>query len=175
MPAHGFTLLEMLVVLAIIGIVTAGVLLSLNLGGHDPALKTAGRRLVSLMHYARGQAELQTRDYGIVFDAGGYEFVVFSEQHDQWRAATGDSALRPRRLPAGVHLKVVVDGRTVRLKKRPTAHAEALAPQVVLYSSGDLSSFEVSLERAGTHRGFLIKPNRDGHIIEQRLGGKHAS
>ena len=171
--AHGFTLLEMLVVLAIIGIVTAGVLLSLNLTGHDPALTTASRRLVSLMRYAREQAELQTRDYGIVFDARGYQFAVFSEQRNEWRKATRDTALRPRRLPPGLHLTVIVDGRKVKLHAGPQSDPGTLAPQVVLYSSGDLSSFEVTLERPRTHAGFLIKPNRDGRIVEQRLGQAH--
>ncbi len=163
----------MLVVIAIIGVVTAGVLLSLNLSGHDPALHTAARRLRSLLHYARDQAELQTRDYGVVFDKAGYTFVVFSEERNQWRTVTGDGALRSRRLPSGLQLTVVVDGRTVKLHAHGKVHG-ALAPQVVLYSSGDLSSFEVSVRRAGTPRGFLIKPNRDGHIIEQPLAAAHS-
>ena len=163
----------MLVVLAIIGIVTAGVLLSLNLTGHDPALNTAGRRLASLMRYARSQAELQIRDYGIVFNSRGYQFVVFSEQRNLWQEATGDSALRARRLPHGLRLTVVVDGRAVKLPAHPRVHAGALIPQVVLYSSGDLSSFAVTVRRPGTHAGFLIKPNRDGRIIRRRLGEAH--
>ena len=163
----------MLVVLAIIGIVSAGVLLSLNLTGHDPALKTASRRLASLMRYARDQAELETRDYGIVFDTRGYEFVVFSERRNEWRKATGDTVLRPRSLPPGLHLTVIVDARVVKLHAGPQTDPGALAPQVVLYSSGDLSSFEVTLERPRTHAGFVIKPNRDGRIIEQPLAQAH--
>ncbi|MHB1872472.1 MAG: type II secretion system minor pseudopilin GspH [Steroidobacteraceae bacterium] len=171
----GFTLLEMLVVLAIIGIVTAGVLLSLNLGGHDVPLDTAAHRLHALMRYAREQGELQTRDYGIVFEREGYLFVVFSERHNAWRQATGDSALRARRLPAGVRLTVVVDGREVKLRAHPEEQHGALAPQVMLYSSGDISSFRVTLERPGTHRGFVIRPDRDGRIVEQPLKGSDAS
>lgn len=170
---RGFTLVEMLVVLAIIGIVTAGVLLSLNLTGHDPALTTAGRRLVSLMRYARSQAELETRDYGMVFERDGYQFVVFSERRNKWRKATGDEALRPRRLPHGLRLTVVVDGRPVKLSARAPKHLSALEPQVMLYSSGDLSAFEVTVERPASQRGFLIKPNRDGRIVEHKL--KHGS
>ena len=172
---RGFTLLEMLVVLAIIGIVTAGVLLSLNLGGHDVPLDTAAHRLHALMRYAREQGELQTRDYGIVFEPRGYRFVVFSERHNAWRQATGDSALRARRLPAGVRLRVVVDGREVKLRAHPEDKNGSLAPQVMLYSSGDLSSFRVTLERPGTHRGFVIRPDRDGRIIEQPLKHNDAS
>lgn len=157
--------------LAIIGIVTAGVLLSLNLTGHDPALSTAARRLRSLMRYARGQAELQIRNYGIVFAPQGYRFVVYSEQHSRWRAVTRDDALRARQLPPGVSLKVVVDGRRIVLTHARTGDSKKLIPQVMLYSSGDLTSFSVTLERTRTHRGFVIKPNAEERIVEHPLAG----
>lgn len=165
----------MLVVLAIIGIVTAGVLLSINLTGRDPALGTAARRLAALMRYARSEAELQTRDYAVVFDTGGYQFAVFSVEHNQWRTVSGEQALRPRRLPSGIRLAVRVDGRAVKLEAPRKKPRGALAPQVMLYSSGDLSSFSITVYRDGhAGQGFLIKPNRDGRIVEHQLGAKHA-
>lgn len=171
-----------MVVIAIIGLVAAGVLLSLNLTGKDPALHTAARRLLSLMRYARNQAELQTRDYGIVFEPRGYAFVVYSVRYNQWRMASGDEALRARHLAHGLRVKVVVDGREVKLPthlpressdKHATADSSAIAPQVMLYSSGDLSSFAVTLQRPATGRGFLIKPNEDGRIVEHPLKPDH--
>lgn len=163
--------MEILVVLAIIAIVTAGVLLSLNLGGGDSAVKTAGRRLASLMRYTRNQAELQTRNYGIRFDPGGYQFLVFSEQRNQWRTVTRDQVLRKRRLPPGVSVRVKLDGRRIVLRAPRHRHRGALTPQVMIYSSGDLSSFSVTLEHTETHQGFVIKPNANGRIVDRPLGG----
>src|SRR5580658_1401436 len=75
--ARGFTLIEILVVVAIIAIISVGVLLSVNLTGRDRDLETESNRLYTLFNYAREQAELQTREYGVRFDDDGYEFLTY--------------------------------------------------------------------------------------------------
>jgi general secretion pathway protein H len=169
----GFTLLEILVVVLIIAVMTAGFVLSLNFAGHDTALETESRRLLALMHYAREQAELQTRDYGIVFDQHGYEFVVFSVRRDIWRRVFEDDALRARTLPRGLEFRLIVDARRIVLDDR--IGKGSLAPQVVLYSSGDLSSFDITLERPGTSHRVSIEENRNGRIIERPKAPESAS
>jgi type II secretion system protein H len=163
--------MEILVVLAIIAIVTAGVVLSLNFSGGNSALDTAARRLVTLLRYTRSQAQLQTRNYGILFSPHGYRFLVFSTERNQWRAVARAEVLRPRRLPTDVSLGVRLEGRPIVLHRRRRKHPGALTPQVMIYSSGDLSSFSITLERKGTHHGFVIKPNADGRITERPLTG----
>ncbi len=162
----GFTLLEILVVVMIIGVMTAAMVLTLNFAGHDTALKTESKRLLSLMHYAREQAELQTRDYGIVFARHDYEFVVFSVRRNVWRRVLEDDALRERTLPSGLEFRLAVDARPVVLEDR--LHKRSLAPQVVLYSSGDLSTFAITLERRGTEHRITLRQNQNGHIVEKR-------
>ena len=76
-PPAGFTLIEMLVVVFIIGIIAAGVLLSVNITGTDHELKTESERLATLMNYAREQAEIQTRELGLACSANGYAFYAF--------------------------------------------------------------------------------------------------
>jgi general secretion pathway protein H len=120
----GFTLLEILVVVLIIGILTAGMLLSLNFAGKDTQLQTESKRLVSLMNYARDQAELQTRDFGIVFGQHGYEFVVYDVRTGAWRTVDEDDALRERAIPDGLDFQLVVDARPIVLDeavKQPPA------------------------------------------------------
>src|SRR5438309_7994323 len=78
---RGFTLIEILVVVVIIGVIAAGVVLSVSLTGRDNELEKEGNRLLTLVNYAREQAELQTRDYGLLLQQDGYEFVARSEEH----------------------------------------------------------------------------------------------
>jgi len=219
----GFTLLEILVVVMIIGILTAGMLLSLNFAGKDTQLETESKRLVSLMNYARDQAQLQTRDFGIVFGQHGYEFVVYDVRTGAWRTVDEDDALRERTMPSGLDFQLVVDARPIVLdedvKQPPAAqsdassdstdstdstptpqshpsvphsssssdsnanspdsdtdsdadsNASAFAPQVMIFSSGDLSSFSITLERPSAGRSITLAANQDGDIVAKPMAG----
>jgi general secretion pathway protein H len=218
----GFTLLEILVVVLIIGILTAGMLLSMNFAGRDTALETESKRLVSLMNYARDQAELQTRDFGIVFGQHGYEFVVYDVRTGAWRTVDEDDALRERDIPSGLDFQLVVDARPIVLDeavKQPSAptsgsssdsddstdssstpqshaavphvssesdsdsnsssdtdsdsnqNSTAFAPQVMIFSSGDLSSFTITVERPSEGRSITLAENKDGDIVEKPMVG----
>ncbi len=198
-PFAGFTLLEILVVILIIGVMTAGMLLSMNFAGKDTQLQTESKRLLSLMKYTQDQAELQTRNYGIVFSQRGYEFVVYGVRRAAWRRVFEDDALRERMLPKGLDFKLVVDARPVVLHDKlnvpsssasdsgsssmrqpspiPQAGADSssgsdsteFAPQVMIFSSGDLSSFEITLERPSTGRSITLDVNQDGDIVEKPM------
>jgi type II secretion system protein H len=223
--ASGFTLLELLVVITIIGIVTAGVLFSINFAGKDTDLETESKRLHSLMDYAREQAELQTRDYGIYFGQHGYEFVVYDVRTGAWRRVFEDDALRDRTLPGGLDFKLTVDARPIVLNetmaqppdKTPNsqpgdqsaaqAHpsvphtssnsdsdsnaasksnsdspsgsdpdsdpdsesGSSFAPQVMIFSSGDLSSFTITMERPSAGRSITLDENQDGDIVQKPM------
>lgn len=219
----GFTLLEILVVVLIIGILTAGMLLSMNFAGKDTELETESKRLLSLMNYVQEQAELQTRDYGIYFGQSGYEFVVYDARTGAWRSVPEDDALRERMLPSGLDFKLVVDARPIVLdetmKEPPTqqsasnsdadsgsdsapasqthpsavphassssdsdsgsssgsdpdsdsdSQANAFAPQVMLFSSGDLSSFTITVERPSAGRSITLDENKNGEIVAKPM------
>lgn len=210
----GFTLLEILVVVLIIGVVTAGMLLSMSFAGKDTELETESKRLLSLMDYAREQAELQTRDYGVFFGQHGYEFVVYDVRTGAWRQVSEDDALRERNLPSGIDFKLVVDARPIVLSEDmtvppppksnkdagPQPHSgegapqaanpgsdsaagsssdsgsdsdsdtgKSFAPQVMIFSSGDLSSFSITLERASAGRSITLDENRDGNIVQKKM------
>ena len=75
--AAGFTLIELLVVVVIIGVLAAGTVLAVSLTGRDRELEKESDRLQALFKYVREQAELQTRDYGVMFEDDGYEFLSY--------------------------------------------------------------------------------------------------
>src|ERR1051326_3054609 len=97
--SSGFTLIEILVVVLIIGVISAAMLLSVNLTGRDPDLERESDRLLSLVNYAREQAELQTREFGVMFHDDGYQFLAYDTRRGLWREVYEDDSLRLRKLP----------------------------------------------------------------------------
>jgi general secretion pathway protein H len=164
---RGFTLIEILVVVLIIGVISAGIMLSVTLTGRDRDLEKESDRLVALMNYAREQSELQTREYGLIFQDDSYEFVSFDTRRGLWRTVFEDDALVLRHMPDGLNLKLVVEARPVVLKK-PT-DAKDKTPQVMIYSTGDLTSFEVTLEREGGIRSISLAEDDQGKVVAKPM------
>jgi general secretion pathway protein H len=166
--AGGFTLVEILVVVVIIAVLSAGLLLSISLaGGRDQDLEKESDRFYNLLKYAREQAELQTREYGVIVQDDSYEFVSYDVHRGVWRSIFEDDVLRLRKLPYGLDFKLKVDTRPVVLKK--PADAKDKTPQLMIYSSGDLSQFEVTLEREGGERSVTIVEDDKGNIVQKPM------
>jgi general secretion pathway protein H len=164
----GFTLIEILVVVLIIGIMVAGTVLSLRVSGDDRELDNERDRLLALSDYLRDQAALQNREYGIRCYIGGYEFLVYEPRTTQWESLTGDPQLRPRRLPAGIEVQLEVEGRQVVLppEKTPGVGKDERVPQIMLFSSGEMSQFEWTLRRSGGGPGVQFVPDPEGDRIK---------
>jgi len=146
---------------------SAVMFLSLSSRGRDPDLQRESDRLFALVNYAREQAELQTREYGILFQEDGYEFLVYDPRLSQWRSVFEDDALIARKLPDGIGVKLVVETRPVVLR-RP-ADAKDKTPQVMIYSDGDLTAFGATLERDGGVRSVTVAEDDKGQVIEQPM------
>jgi general secretion pathway protein H len=144
----GFTLIELMIVVFIIGIMTAAVVIAFGGDRRDTELDKEAQRLDALFDYVREQAELQTRDYGFRMTDRAYSFVVFDVLQNRWRAAGEDDALRERNLPENLRPSMVVEGRTVVLANKKPGIAD-FTPQVMIFANGDITSFEVSLRREG--------------------------
>jgi len=154
-------------VVAIIGLVAAGFVLSVTLTGRDRELEKESDRLQALFGYAREQAELQTRQYGVMFEDDGYQFLAYDVRRGMWRTVSEDDALAPRKLPDGLDFKLIVDGRPVVLTRPKDAKDKT--PQVMIFSNGDLTSFGATLEREGGVRSVTLTEDDKGAVVEQPM------
>jgi general secretion pathway protein H len=158
----GFTLIEMLVVVVIIAIASAMAVLAVGTAGRDRELEKESERLHALLNFTREQAELRTREYGLLCDETRYQFVVFDPRKQLWVAVENDQALYERELPGGLSIRLVVEARPVVLRRPPDS--KDLTPQVMIYSNGDLTPFELALERREEERSITLASNDEGKI-----------
>jgi general secretion pathway protein H len=168
--ASGFTLLEVLVVVVIIGIISSMAVVSIKVLGGDHEMDQEVARLAAVIGQAREEAMLQGRDLGLRLDARGYDFLRHDARTDRWIPVSDDPLLRERGLPEGVGLELRLESRGVTLKPRQAStDQQALSPQIVVQASGDFVPFEVMLRREGTDEVRHVAGTADGHITSGKV------
>jgi type II secretion system protein H len=186
---HGFTLIEILVVVVIIGVIIVGALLSLGATGKDSQLERERDRLASLMAYVHERGGMLTLEYGIRCGQHGYRFVYFDHITNQWVPEATDDTLRSRNLPGGLSLQLVIEGRPIVLNDKaltvskvattpaggtvstlgdmPSSfsnQASDNSPQVMLFSNGETNSFALTITRDGVGRSVTLQSGDDGTV-----------
>jgi general secretion pathway protein H len=176
--SSGFTLIEILVVIVIIGIITVGAVLSMSFASPDRELHTEGDRLADLMNYAQEQGALQTRELGLYCTDHSYKFLAFDARRQLWVPIVDDDALRPRTLPDAIKLQLEIEGRPVVLasvedeQKKPPAptSSAASAPGSAPSSAGPSSAPVGALTPADVQPHVMIFSNGDLTSFRVTLG-----
>lgn len=145
---EGFTLLEVLVVLILIGIIVTFAAASLR--GPDAAARVQqeAARAQALLQLASDEAVMRARIYGVQIRADGYTFVARGP--DGWHTVN-EKPLQPRALPAGIRLPAPAD-------------SEDQAPQILLLADGTFSPFALRFRdpQSGTQQ--IVQGTADGRI-----------
>lgn len=161
--ACGFTLIEILVVVVIIAIVASVAVISVNALGRDTEIRDETRRIAGLIGMVREQAEMEGRDYGLRLEEEGYDFLIYDVRRDEWRPTEADDLLRARALPEGLRLRLRLEGREVVLRPPPDS-SKPRPPQIMMLSSGDLTPFELAIEREASDHEAAITGEVNGTL-----------
>jgi general secretion pathway protein H len=110
----GFTLIELMVVLVIIGIASAAITLNIRT---DPSrsLREDAKRLALLLETAQTEARSDGRRIAWVADSQGYRFVRVGDDGAQAPAFISDPQLRPRRWDSAPVEVRISSGKTLLL------------------------------------------------------------
>lgn len=120
----GFTLIEILVVLVIVGVMAAAATLSMGILGRDSSVEEQSRRFWAVLRQAREESELQGLDVGVAVTPTEYVFWSFNARTNQWLPIEQDQLYAPRKLPDGLRFRMWLDGREVVLKPAPARDPE---------------------------------------------------
>jgi general secretion pathway protein H len=173
--ARAFTLIEILVVVSIIGIVLSIAVISLGVLGDDRELREEARRFSALAQLAQDEAVMQGREFGIEFMSAGFRFVEYDPFLNIWVEVVGDETMRMRQLPDDAEFNLWIEGQRVLLETDPAAleapedddrpDTEATyAPHVMIFSSGDMTPFELHVTRQDLDQVVMLEGNLLGDI-----------
>jgi general secretion pathway protein H len=170
----GFTLMELLVVVVIIGIIISAATLAVGVLGGDREVEDETRRVWALLQQAREEAELQSLDLAIYVAASSYEFLRFDPRLNMWVPLQGDSLYAPRELPEGLRFRVWLESREIVLRpalpeRTDEEENKKWPPQIMVLSSGEVAPVELSIERDGAEAEWRVVAQPDNDLrVEQR-------
>jgi len=137
---EGFTLLELLIVIAIIGITLGYVGPKLYGGFSTSGMDKATRDITAMLQYARSQAVTQHEDYLVRFDLAEAELGVYAKPKT---SGLTPEMLKVRKLPDGIRIK------SIKSPYQPTRQeglvelavtADGLVEQGVIYLENSLGT-----------------------------------
>jgi len=131
---RGFTILEILVVVAIIAIILSTILLNTRFSRPENALQQHARTIGKTLRLLLEEATLEDVNFALWLQPGRYQVLQYDGEG--WQPVRDRLFARlARKHDYEDHL--IVDGRPV-----PIEASEEPKPQILILGSGDVSSFE---------------------------------
>jgi general secretion pathway protein H len=156
--ARGFTLLEVMLVLLLVGILASAVVINFSGNSPEQRLEKEVLRFSQVFQFIADAAQLRQQEWGLVVTAGQYAFVYY--QNDGWQWAQQPAAAKAHILPEGITLTLELEGLpgdelSLLSQLEWEAAAEDLEvtgdtasppplPQVFILSSGEVSPFRLT-------------------------------
>ena len=178
---RGFTLLEVMVVVLIVGVMATFASLSIGSRVNEDKLESEARRAEAIIRLASEEAEAKGVEIGLRFTEGGYRLLTLDSAR-QWQDYEIGGPLRRRTLQGPFGVDLLVDGKPIRLPPELTPQqekelaesaelkgqrendAQLLTPQVLLLSSGEITPFILQLTAPGLPASYRIEADALGRI-----------
>lgn len=182
---QGFTLLEILLVVVIVGVMASLATLSIPSADFNDELEREARKIAAQTSLLQDEAIVQSRELGIRVWQNGYRFWGWLPQQG-WQPLSDDLDFQPHVLPINSEISLTLNGQPVLLDLVPNKgfpnpsvsnagtntqpDFNANLPSIVLYSSGEATPFELTLNHPDADQEWKIEGNIIGqHKISSAL------
>ncbi|WP_293372033.1 type II secretion system minor pseudopilin GspH [Nevskia sp.] len=175
---RGFTLLELLAVIVIIGIIVTFAGLSIGNRALDDRLEGESKRLEQLLRLAEDEADLKGIAIGLVFSKDGYRFLA-TDTAQNWVDYAQGGILRSRPLLQPFFAELRMEGRLIpplpSADELPEPRAgeeedesKKLKPQVLLLPGGQMTPFTLDLKAPNYPSYYRIEGDLLGRVSRER-------
>lgn len=156
LPQRGFTLIEIMVVMLVIGIVIGMISVNLEPDRETP-VRDEARRLALLLQTVQQEAILQGRVFAVMIEREGYSFLILNDNRE-FTPVSGDEVMRARPLPPGIVISAVkVEG--------VPENGETRKPRLILLPTGEISPFTLTFSRGDVR--WRVEGTLTGEITAQ--------
>jgi general secretion pathway protein H len=169
----GFTLMEVLLVVLIMGLAASAVTFTMGGADKQQTLERVARQFMASTELVLDETVLSGHFIGIVIEKDSYKFVFYDE--GKWKPLQQDRLLAEREMEDGMQMHLVLEGLPLSQDDEeqdswfdepliePSADDKTKfpEPQVMLFPSGEMSSFELT----------FVAKDELGHEIEALVVG----
>lgn len=179
---RGFTLIEILVVMVVIGLMAAIAVVNLGGGSQQRELENKSRELFLLMQTASEQAVLNNQELGVRLeeseDTGNdqYRFLAYDDLNDKWQPQ-GERLFAPRHMPRWLVWRPIIEDDVPKLAASSNTQnsgdddQDNPRPDIVFFSSGEITPFELELSNVSDKdRAFLIQSDGVNGLTWEKPG-----
>ncbi|MEE8118759.1 MAG: type II secretion system minor pseudopilin GspH [Gammaproteobacteria bacterium] len=163
----GFTLLEILVVLAFVGILVSMAATGLRVFNFGRSPEQQANRVAALLQLASDEAILTGTEVGLRIDSNRLQFSRFQLETREWISLAKDSQFRDREIPDGIVMQLELDGVAVNeiaFAANNESDKVSPAPQIIFFSSGEVVPFTLRFKGETDQPTWQIASNILGQL-----------
>ena len=154
---RGFTLWELLIVVAIVAITVSMLQLSTGLGDNNRDLNRLGKDLGKLFHLLSQEAVFENRNYAIsIHDKG---FLILEYDGGKW-FQSADSFFQKIKLNDAQHSQLVINDLVIDISQGTVP-----LPHILILASGEMTPFEWRINDRDSQSGIVLQGNLLGSVM----------
>ncbi len=188
----GFTLLEIMLVLVLIGMASVGVMMSMPQHINSTEnIDWQAQRFSTLLQFAEDEALISGQELALVFKDNTYRFSAYDHKNKKWLVATTEQISKVIELPESLTFEYsllgsvwdeietedadvfIDDDYLVKIDNDEQEEVKSFLPQVFIMSSGEVTPFNITFSQSdsnATKRNSSLEVSMSGAITQIKLG-----